>query len=216
MLGVGFGLGVGVMATLLGVGEVVLEQARAPQLTGGGQWIVSGASGPVTSARFVIDRILARRQRANNRRSPRVPASRADLFLVRNGATVPVRARAGIPSLERALGDPETSGLAAWTDTAADRRWTAPDPADVLRAMDRFHAVPDVPARASSWAEWLYFKGRSGELQFYATFLVGPAQPDGRRRAGVRLQLDRGGASRATRRAMSVDERAAACSRRRT
>ena len=59
--------------------------------------------------------------------------------------------------------------------------------------MDRFHSVPDVPARASSWAEWLYFKGRSGELQFYMTFLVGPALPDGRRRAGVRLQLDRGG-----------------------
>jgi hypothetical protein len=185
VLGIGFGLGVGVMATLLGVGEVVLEQARAPQLTGGGQWIISGASGPVTSARFVIDRI--------HRAGIASPRSRADLFLVRNGATVPVRARAGIPSLERALADPETSGLASWADTAADRRWTAPDSADVLRGMDRFHSVPDVPSRASSWAEWLYFKGRSGELQLYATFLVGPALPDGRRRAGVRLQMDRGG-----------------------
>ena len=36
VLGIGFGLGVSVMATLLGVGEVVLEQARAPQLAGGG------------------------------------------------------------------------------------------------------------------------------------------------------------------------------------
>jgi hypothetical protein len=197
VLGIGFGLGVGVMATLLGVGEVVLEQARAPQLTGGGQWIVSGTTGPVPSARFVIDRIRHQQPTTTDQQptthywaSPRL---RADLFLIRDGGAMPVRARAGVPSLERALGDPETSTLASWTDTPADRRWAEPDPADVLRAMDRFHPVPDVPARASSWAEWLYFKGRSGDLQFYATFLVGPRQVDGRRRAGVRLQLDRGG-----------------------
>jgi hypothetical protein len=198
VLGIGFGLGVGVMATLLGVGEVVLEQARAPQLTGGGQWIVSGTTGPVTSARFVIDRIR-RQQPPTTDQQPTTnnyiasPRLRADLFLIRGSGAMPVRARAGIPSLERALGDPETSTLASWADTPADRRWAAPDPADVLRSMDRFHRVPDVPARASSWAEWLYFKGRSGDLQFYATFLVGPRQADGRRRAGVRLQLDRGG-----------------------
>ena len=106
---------------------------------------------------------------------------------------MPVRAEGGIPSLERALGNPETAGLASWLDTPADAAWTSPDPGDVLRAMDRFHAVPDVPARADSWAEWLYFKGQAGELQFYVTFLVGPKRPDGRRAAGVRLQLDRGG-----------------------
>ncbi len=212
VLGIGFGLGVGVMATLLGVGEVVLEQARAPQLTGGGQWIVSGVNGPMTSARYVIDRIHragANQQQANNQQltTTASPRLRADLFLVRNGATVPVRARAGIPSLERSLGDPETSGLVSWTDTAADLRWTAPDPAEVLRGMDRFHSVPDVPARASSWAEWLYFKGRSGELQFYATFLVGAVQPDGRRRAGVRLQLDRSGRVTSYSASDSVDDR---------
>ena len=32
----GFGLGVSVMAALLGIGGVILEQARAPQLLGGG------------------------------------------------------------------------------------------------------------------------------------------------------------------------------------
>ena len=73
---------------------------------------------------------------------------------------MPVRAEGGIPSLERALGNPETAGVAAWLDTPADAAWTSPDPGDVLRAMDRFHAVPDVPARADSWAEWLYFKGQ--------------------------------------------------------
>jgi hypothetical protein len=177
-------------------------------LTGGGQWIVSGASGSLTSARFVIDRIrrTASGQQPTTNNYVASPRRRADLFLVRDGATVPVRARAGIPSLERALGDPETSSLAAWTDTEADRQWVSPNAAEVLRSMDRFHAVPDVPARTSSWAEWLYFKGRSGDLQFYATFLFGPQGPDGRRRAGVRLQLDRGGSITSYSAADSVDE----------
>jgi hypothetical protein len=108
------------------------------------------------------------------------------------GNVTPVAARGGIPSLERALGDPETAGVAAWVDAPRDRAWADPDPAAVLRAMDRFRAVPDVPARARSWAEWLYFKGRSGDVQFYMTFLAGPRQADGRRLAGVRFQLDRG------------------------
>ena len=59
VLGVGFGLGVGVMATLLGVGEVVLQQAREPALMGGGHVIVTGLSGPVTSGRFVLANLAA-------------------------------------------------------------------------------------------------------------------------------------------------------------
>src|SRR5262249_34823174 len=49
---------------------------------------------------------------------------------------------------------------------------------------------------ARSWAEWLYFNGRTsdGRLRFYLTFMVGPAAPaPGRRTAGVRLQLERDG-----------------------
>ncbi len=59
--------------------------------------------------------------------------------------------------------------------------------------MDRFHPIPDVPARAASWAEWLYFNGRSGDTRFYLTFLAGPRAAPGRRVLGVRLQLERGG-----------------------
>jgi hypothetical protein len=59
--------------------------------------------------------------------------------------------------------------------------------------MDRFHPIPDVPERAESWAEWLYFNGRSGDAGFYLTFLAGPRLPSGRRVLGVRLQLDRAG-----------------------
>lgn len=189
VLGVGFGLGVSVMATLLGVGEVVLDQARSPKLAGGGDLLVTSLAGPVSSARYVLSRVLG---------DPGVtaasPRRRVDLFLVRpDGQVVPVVAHAGIPSLERSIGDPETAGVAAWVDTTADAAWATPDPADVLRAMDRFRAVPDEPARAASWAEWLYFKGRSGDAQFYMTFLAGPRLDGGRRVAGVRFQLERHG-----------------------
>ena len=45
----------------------------------------------------------------------------------------------------------------------------------------------------TSWAEWLYFNGQTGTTRFYLTFLVGPHRANGRRAAGVRLQLDRAG-----------------------
>ena len=192
VLGVGFGLGVGVMATLLGVGEVVLEQARAPSLAGGGDLVVTGITGSVTSARFVLASMLKSQALAGYTVTAS-PRRRADLFLVRPEGIVPVRAEGGIPSLERALASPETAGQESWLDTPADAAWASPDLGDVLRAMDRFHEVPDVPARADSWAEWLYFKGQAEDLQFYVTFLVGPKLPSGRRAAGVHLQLDRNG-----------------------
>jgi hypothetical protein len=189
----GFGLGVAVMAALLGVAAVILEQARAPVQVGGGDVIVGGAAGRLANARFVLTSVLG-----DGPLKPRVgaasPTERTTLYLVDgNGSTTPVRARGGIPSLERAMHDPETSGVSDWSDTPADHAWAAPDPQDVLLAMDRFHPVPDVPARAASWAEWLYFNGHAGDSGFYLTFLAGPELPSGRRRVGVRLQLDRGG-----------------------
>jgi hypothetical protein len=59
--------------------------------------------------------------------------------------------------------------------------------------MDRFHPIPDVPARASSWSEWLYFNGRTESARFYLTFFAGPRLESGDRTLGVRLQLDRNG-----------------------
>ena len=208
----GFGLGVSVIANLLGIGAVMLEQAGAPALGGGGDLVVAGSVGRVTSARFLLGSVLDRPAFAD-RLTVAVPNERRTLYLVRGGdagtgggrgggdrdvgardaRTVPVAARGGIPSLERRLGDEETSGVAAWMDAPGDRAWTAPEPGDVLRAMDRFHPIPDVPERADSWAEWLYFNGRKGDARFYLTFLVGPEREPGRRLAGVRLQLDDGG-----------------------
>jgi hypothetical protein len=209
VLAAGFGLGVAVMASLLGIGEVILAQARAPQLRGGGDVIVAGTAGPLGSARYVLSSVLAAAPFAS-RVVVAAPSARKRLFLVKDGRVVPIRAKGGVPSLEKKLGDPETSAIDAWRDSPADAAWSAPDPAAALRAMDRFHAIPDVPARAGSWAEWLYFNGRAEKARFYLTFLVGPRRPDGRRSAGVRLQLDRGGPLESYSETHLVDEQALA------
>jgi hypothetical protein len=182
VLACGFGVGIACMAGLLGVGEVILEQSRSPHLRGGGDLVVYGAAGKVDSARFIASQLFSSPPLAG-RVAAASPSVDASLYLVQPGKT----------ALERVLGDPETSGAAAWRDTPADRAWSSPDPGDVLRAMDRFHPIPDVPARADSWAEWLYFNGRTGDVRFYLSFFVGPTSSPGNRRAGVRLQLVRDG-----------------------
>ena len=192
VLACGFGFGIGVMAGLLGIGEVILEQARSPDLAGGGDVVVSGAAGRVTSARFVMSSVLDAPP-LEGRTAAVSPSTGTKLYLVDGGSVIPVDARGGIPSLERALGDPETSGIEAWTDGPVDLDWTEPDPAGVLRAMDLFHPIPDVPERAGSWAEWLYFNGRKHDVRFYLSFIFGPEDEKGRRTSRVRLQLDRGG-----------------------
>jgi len=188
----GFGLGVAVMANLLGVAGVVLEQSQSPALAGGGDVVLTGATGRLTSARYLLWGALGAPSFAD-RVAVASPTRRANVYLVQDGVTTRLRARAGIPSLERALNDPETAGSNAWVDTPADKAWVSPDPGEVLRSLDRFHPIPDVPARAGSWTEWLYFNGQAGPTRFYLTFLVGPLRENGRRVAGVRLQLDRAG-----------------------
>ena len=217
ILAAGFGLGVAVMAILLGVGEVVLVQARSPQLMGGGDVLVTGSTGQVTAARALLGGPL-RSAPVTEQVRIAAPWSRTTLYLSpldpnsgwRSSNVVAVRARGGIPSLERALGDAETGNQPAWMDTTSDLAWASPDPADVLRAIDRFHPVPDVPARAASWAEWLYFNGRAGAARFYLTFLVGPFHQAGGRHASVRLQLDRGGRVESFQATSVIDDASAA------
>jgi hypothetical protein len=194
VLACGFGLGIAVMAELLGVGDVILDQARSPALQGGGDLVVSGTFGAIDDARYVLSIVRG----AAGTRSQVVTASpsrKSSLYLIKSGMVVPIVARGGVPSLEKAVGDKEAGGVAAWTDAPGDARWTKVDPGDVLRSIDRFHRQPDVPEFASSWAEWLYFNGRTadGHVRFYLTFLVGPSTRRGVRNAGVRLQLDRDG-----------------------
>jgi hypothetical protein len=190
VLAAGFGVGVGVMAILLGVAGIVLEQAQAPALVGGGDVTIRLSLN--VPARLVLSGTLQ-----SDALRPRVRAAAAshttDLFLLHDGRATRVAARGGIPSAEREFGDPETRDADAWVDTAADAAWTRQPPDVVLRQIDRFHGVPDVPEWADSWAEWLYFNGRSNDARFYLTFLVGPRTASGNRAAGVRLQIERGG-----------------------
>src|SRR5687768_16167608 len=100
VLAAGFGVGVGVMAILLGVAEVVLRQAQSPALVGGGDVLVQLA--PQVPARLVIAGTLQ-----SDALRPRVrvasPFAASDLFLVTDRGTTRVAARGVIPSLEREL-----------------------------------------------------------------------------------------------------------------
>ena len=217
VLAAGFGLAIAVMAELLGVGEVILEQAHSPALRGGGDVVIGGTFGSVDNARFILSNVMGS-EPLRSRVAAASPSRRGNLYLITSHDRVPVTVRAGIPTLEKAVGDPEVADMRVWVDAPGDTRWSAPDQADILRAMDRFHPVPppSPPSLVSgfsrtpdsfsrtpdgfsrnSWAEWLYFNGRSpdGQVRFYLTFLTGPPDANRRRPALVRLQLDRAGRS---------------------
>ena len=190
VLAAGFGAGVAVMAILLGVAEVILRQAQSPALVGGGDVLVR--MGDQVPARLVLTGTL-QSDALRDRIRASSPFHTSDLYLLTAGRTVRVSARGGVPSLERLVGDRETGGTANWRDSSADDAWTHETPDRVLKQLDRFHAIPDAPTWQTSWAEWLYFNGRSGQTRFYLTFLAGPRDQAGRRAAGVRLQLERNG-----------------------
>ena len=143
VLAAGFGLGIGVMVELLGVGQVILEQAHSPALQGGGTVVIGGAFGPLDSARFLSSQLLSSK-RLQGQAVAASPNRRATVFLIKPGLTIPVSMHGGVPSLEKAVGDPEVSGRAEWRDAATDAAWTNPPPGEILRAMDRFHPVPDL------------------------------------------------------------------------
>jgi len=196
VLATGFGLGIGVMASLLGVGEVILEQARSPALAGGGDLVVSGPVGAVDNARFVMANVIGSGS-LGQRTTAVSPSRKASLYLIaKSGEAIPVSVRGGIPSRQKAVGEPEVAAQSAWTDDPGDASWTRPSHDDILRAIDRFHRVPRGTAH-KSWAEWLYFNGRTadGQLRFYLTFLIGEDAGTQTRPAIVRLQLDRAGRS---------------------
>jgi hypothetical protein len=178
------------MAILLGVAAIVLQQAQSPALVGGGDVLIRLSES--VPARMVLEGTLQSRA-LRPRFDVASPFQTGSLYLLHEGRITSVDARAGIPGLERALGDPETSQVDAWRNTTADTTWVDTSASSVLRQIDRFHPIPDVPRWADSWAEWLYFNGRGPDARFYLTFMVGPRTNGDRRSAGVRLQLDRHG-----------------------
>ena len=203
VLAAGFGVGVAVMAILLGVAAIVLQQAQSPALVGGGDVLIRLSES--VPARMMLAGTLQSRT-LQPRLAVASPFQTGSLYLFHDGRATRVDARAGIPSLERSLGDPETSQVAGWRDTSADTTWASTSASAVLRQIDRFHPVPDVPRWQSSWAEWLYFNGRSQDARFYLTFMVGPPTAGGRRDAGVRLQIERNGQMENYRAAAQITE----------
>ena len=137
-------------------------------------------SGDVRAVRVGFERTVSHLERVHR---ARCGASCEDRVAVPDRAAVSDDAEGtgdgrsdGRHSQPRKIVGREVSGVASWVDAPGDERWLHPDRGEVLRAMDRFHAVPDVNTRPSSWAEWLYFNGRTrdGRLRVYLTFLVGP------------------------------------------
>src|SRR5215213_8659858 len=105
VLAAGFGVGVGVMAILLGVAEVVLQQAQSPALVGGGDVLIRMA--PEVPARLLLAGTL-QSDALGGRIRTASPSHTADLYLLHDGGSTRVTATGGIPSLERALGDEES------------------------------------------------------------------------------------------------------------
>ena len=208
VLAAGFGFGITIMVQLLGVGEVILEQAHAPALNGGGDLVVSGAAGRLDDARFLLASALKAKD-FGTRIAAASPTRRATLYLIKPDGVVPVTVRGGVPSLQRAVGEPEVAQVPSWIDQSADAAWTHPQDADLLRTIDRFHPIPNSEF-AGSWAEWLYFNGRSndGRVRFYLTFITGPRVGGDKRTAAVRLQLERDGRSKSYGSTAVIDERA--------
>lgn len=191
LLCIGFGLGVGVMITLLAVGEAMVSQASREQLVGGGEITVlpegidvevlttGGLGGlffSVPSARFVFEQVLA---------SPRLadavavasPQLEGKLLYVStsDGVQHPVRASGELPSATRALSAMPEVLRGAWSDDEGDRRWSAPTPAELRHDIDHFHRPPADLANRRSWGEWHYFNVLSSDAQRWAfiSFIVG-------------------------------------------
>ena len=192
VLAIGFGLGVGVMAVLLGVGDVILDQARAPALVGGGDVRIGSAAGRIANGPFVLYQLRPNGPFGTAVRAS-APSIRDTVYLRHDGRSIPVAIHGSIPSSDRALGSSELASIPAWVDSTGDRRWLDVDASSVLRGIDRFHRIPDAPARAGAWAEWLYFNGIAPGGRFYLTFLAGPVEPGGRRSMVARLQFERNG-----------------------
>ena len=153
VLAAGFGFGIAVMAELLGVGHVILEQAHSPALHGGGDLVVSRAV-RIRAECALCD--IKRAGRAGSCRSCgcRLAIQTLPCFLMTRNGPVAVSATGGIPSLERSLGDsgdrrdhsrgpmhPATTAGRGPNRAVSSARWTAFTP---------FPMFPRAPGRGPS------------------------------------------------------------------
>lgn len=189
----GYATGVGVMITLLSVGEALMTQARDEKLAGGGEVTVlpegvdvellktGGLGGmffSIDHSRFVYRQLLA---------SPRLagqvagvaPQVEGKLLYLRTaaGREVPVRATGEIPSRGALVGAAPALVSGRWDDDEGDRRWRDPTPAELRHEIDHFHQPSGATARDESWGEWHYFNVVSADRRRWAfiTLMVGGA-----------------------------------------
>jgi hypothetical protein len=195
----GFGLGVGVMITLLAIGEAMVTQSRDEKLVGGGTITVlpegldlevmktGGVGGlfvSITNARFVHRQLLAS-PRLAGRISAVAPQTDGVLLYARtaDGTEHPVRAIGEIPSATRAVGAGPDITAGAWADDDHDRRWLAPTDAELRHEIDRFHVTPASLSaeERETWGEWHYFNVLSADRKRWAfvTLAVGGDVPAG-------------------------------------
>lgn len=196
---VGFGLGVGVMITLLAIGEAMVLQSKDEKLVGGGSISVlpeglslevmktGGVGGMfvnIANARFVYRQVLA---------SPRLreyveavaPQTDGQLLYIttRDGAEYPVRAMGEIPSATRAVGAGPKLLAGTWDDDEQDHRFLSPTAKELRAEIDRFHHTPtNLSAEArETWGEWHYFNVLRADAKQWAfiTLAVGGDVPNG-------------------------------------
>ena len=103
VLACGFGFGIAVMAALLGVGDVILEQAHSPALEGGGDVVISGRFGPLENARFLIASVLGSPDIAAQTVGV-APSKKASLYLLKDGRATAVAVTGGLPGADHAVG----------------------------------------------------------------------------------------------------------------
>ncbi|MHB1263972.1 MAG: hypothetical protein ACYC1S_06065 [Gemmatimonadaceae bacterium] len=194
----GYATGVGVMITLLSVGEALMTQARDEKLVGGGEITVlpegvdvellktGGLGGmffSIDHARFVYRQLLASPRLASQVAAVAPQVEGKLLYLrpvARTGAAqreLPVRATGEIPSRGALVGGAASLASGTWADDDGDRRWRDPTPAELRHEIDHFHQPMGVTARDESWGEWHYFNVVSADRKRWAfiTLMVGGA-----------------------------------------
>lgn len=203
----GFGLGVGVMITLLSIGEAMVTQARDEKLVGGGTITVlpegvdlevlktGGVGGmffSIPNARFVYLQLLA-----SPRLAPVVRAAAPQLdgklvyLRLPDGEEISVRATGEIPSATLAVGGAPEIFAGQWIDDDGDRRWRDPNDRELRHDIDHFHETPAGVLDPDSWAEWHYFNVISEDRRRWAfvSFILGGRVPEGRWGGNVLLTL---------------------------
>lgn len=207
----GFGLGVGVMITLLSIGEAMVIQSRDEKLIGGGEVTVlpdgvdlellktGGVGGmwfSVSNARFVYLQLLASPRLSSLVRAA-APQMEGKLVYLRSPSLgeVAVRATGEIPSATRAVGGAHDLASGAWEDDDGDRRWSAPSAQELRHDIDHFHETPVGVLNRESWGEWHYFNVLSADGRRWAflTFLLGGDVPNGEWGGQLLLTLHEGG-----------------------